>query len=181
MNQKYSFLILGILVILASSGVAEINAQADGDPLWLVIKSWEWDQETYQTSMMGGGTPFTATITFENMKGETAEITSLTMATAWTPNPAWSGSVIIASGATGTVEFPGMISAGQTGEQIISLTGIVKFGGTEYKMTWFTGATMNTETQIPGFPMESIALGLLAAIVVLFAKRGIRLPRARFQ
>jgi hypothetical protein len=181
MNQKYGFLIFSILIILASSGVAEINAQADGDPSWLVIKSWEWDKETYQTNIVGGGTPFTAMITFENMKGETAEITRLTMATAWTPNPTWSGSVTIAPGATGTVEFTGQIAAGQTGDQIISLTGIVKFGGTEYKMTWMKGATLSASSQIPGFPMESIALGLLAAIVVLFAKRGIRLPRARFQ
>lgn len=181
MNQKYSFLIFSVLIILASSGVAEINAQADGDPSWLVIKSWEWDKETYQTSLIGGGTPFTATITFENMKGETAEIISLTMATSWTPNPTWTGSVVIAPGATGTIEFPGTIAAGQTGEQIISLTGRVKFGGTEYKMTWMQGATLSSESQIPGFPMESIALGLLAALIVLFAKRGIRLPRARFQ
>jgi hypothetical protein len=161
--------------------VAEISAQAEGDPSWLVIKSWEWDKETYQTSIIGGGTPFTATIIFENMKGETAEIIRLTMATSWTPNPTWSGSVIIAPGDTGTVEFAGNIAAGQTGDHQISLTGIVKFGGTEYAMTWMKGATLTAESQIPGFPMESIAVGLLAAMVVLFAKRGIRLPRARFQ
>jgi len=132
--------------------------------------------------VIGGDTPFIASITFDNMKDETATIKSLTMATLWTPQPTWTGSISIPAGGTGTVEFKGSIAAGQTGDQTISLTGIVEFDGTEYKITWFKGSTLHIEAaMIPGFPVESVAFGLLAAITVLLLRRGIVLPKSRFQ
>ncbi len=182
MNRRYQFLVLGLLVVLAGSGIAEIGAQPEGNAEWLPIKSWEWDKEKYETQVIGGATPFTATITFENMKGETATITSLKMATVWTPQPTWTGSIPIPAGGTGTVEFKGSIAAGQTGDQTISLTGTVEFDGTEYKITWFKGSTLHIEAaMIPGFPVESMAFGLLAAIIVLLLRRGTALPKSRFQ
>ena len=178
MNRRYYFLVLGLLMVLAGSGVAEIGAQPEGNAEWLPIKSWEWDKDMYEVPAIGGSTSFTAHITFKNMRGETATITSLTMATVWTPQPTWTGSISIPAGGTGTVEFKGSIAAGQTGDHTISLTGTVEFDGTEYKITWFKGSTLHAEsTMIPGFPVESVAFGLLAAIIVLLLRRGIVLPK----
>lgn len=181
MDNRYNFLILGLLIILISSGVAEVSAQPEGDSAWLPITSWSWSSPQYEVSIIGGGTSFLAYITFENRKAETATITSLTMATPWTPQPTWNGRRAIAPGTQSSIEFNGQIPAGQVGNHVLSMTGIVEFDGTEYKMTWMEGATLIVTQGIPGFPIESITLGLLAAMVVLLAKRGIRLPTARFQ
>jgi len=133
--------------------------------------------------MMGGSTPFTATITFENLKDKTATITSLTMSGGWTgTQPTWTSSLVINPGQTGTIKLTGSIPAGETGDRAVALIGIVGFDGSEYKITWFNAATLRVKSaMIPGFPAESIALGLLGAIIVLFAKRAIRLPKPSLQ
>ncbi len=182
MDERHGFLVLSVLIVLASSSVTHAIAQSEGDSKWLPIKSWNWDKQVYETAMVGGATPFTALITFENKKGQKATITSLTMASGWSPQPTWKGEVTIAAGAEGTVEFKGSIAAGQTGDQLISLEGIVSFDGTAYKLTWFNVTTLSTKAQVvPGFPAESIALGLVAAVIVLFARRRKMLPRMSFQ
>lgn len=185
MNKGYLLLVVGLIVVLAGSSVADITAQAEGNAEWLPIKSWKWDKEKYETK--GQGTPyvpFTATITFENAKAETATITSLTMNAGWTTEkPTWGETLTIEPGATGTIEISGNIPPNEDGDRSVSLVGIVKFDGTEYEITWLDASTLRIEQQtgIPGFPTESIALGLLGAIIVLFAKRGIPLPKSRFQ
>ena len=183
MNKGYLLLVVGLIVVLAGSSTAEINAQAEGNAEWLPVESWEWDQSQYETQAIGGSTPFTATITFKNMKGETATITKLTMSAGWTgTQPTWEGTVTIEPDATGTVEFSGEIPAGETGDRSVALIGIVQFDGAEYEITWFNATMIHvTSSMIPGFPAESIALGLLGAVIVLFAKRGIQLPKSRFQ
>jgi len=47
MNRRYYSLVLGLLMVLAGSAVAEIGAQPEGNEEWLLIKSWEWDKEKY--------------------------------------------------------------------------------------------------------------------------------------
>ena len=182
MDKRHIVLVFSILVILAGSGVTQTLAQTEGDAAWLPIKSWKWDKQVYETSMVGAATPFTALITFENKKGQTATITALKMATSWNPQPTWTGEITIAPGAEGTIELEGNIAAGQTGDQLISLEGTVSFDGTAYKLTWFNVTTISTKAQaVPGFPVESIALGLIAAVIVLFIRRGKSLPKTRFQ
>lgn len=183
MNKGYLLLVLGLITFLAGSSAVEISAQAEGSADWLPIESWEWDQSLYQTQAIGGSTPFTATITFKNMKGETAIIKRLEIAAGWTgTQPTWEGALTIEPGETGTVEFNGEIPAGETGDRYVALVGIVSFGGVEYEIEWFNASMLSTKSSmIPGFPAESIALGLLGAVIVLFAKRGIRLPKSRFQ
>jgi len=182
MDERHGFLVLSVLIVLASSGVAQTIAQTEGDSAWIPIKSWKWDKEVYETSMVGAATPFTAIITFENKKEQTATITALTMATSWNPQPTWSGEVTIDPGAEKTIEFHGNIAAGQTGDQLISLEGTVSFDGTVYKITWFNASTISTKAQVvPGFPAESIALGLIAAVITLFIMRRKSLPKTRFQ
>ena len=180
MNKRYFILVIGVLMVLAGSGVAEISAQAEGSPDWLPVRNWEWDKDTYESPVFGSAS-FTATITFENMKAETATITNLELSSSWLPHPTWTGSVTISPGATGTVDFTGELPGGQAATEILSLTGIVKFDGTEYEIIWFQIKELKIKAGIPGFPGESIAVGLVAAIAVLLMRRGIRLPKTRFQ
>jgi len=180
-NKRYFVLVLGLLMVLAGSGVVEISAQAEGSADWLPIRSWEWDKDEYESPIFGGGASFTATITFENTKAETATITNLELSSTWLPHPTWTGSVTISPGTTGTVDFTGNIPAGQAATEILSLTGIVTFDGTEYEIIWFQAKELKIKAGIPGFPGESIAVGLVAAIAVLLMRRGIKLPKAGFQ
>ena len=165
------------LTILTLS-IIPVAAQTAGDTSWLTMDKLEWGTTNKRfASTETAITRVQPTLTFTNKKSETATITKVELYF----NPelsgkfSWEGSETVASGESTDIMIRVEIDKNQdTGSRDVMVRVMVTYGGKEYEIDYgkIDGITIYRPAGgIPGFPWESIALGLAIAFVVVISRR----------
>ncbi len=178
-----SVVALCLLTILAFS-VVPVAAQKAGDKAWLSMDRLNWGTTNKRFSSTETAiTRVQPTLRFTNHKADTATITKVEMYF----NPelsgkfSWEGSETVASGASTDIVIRAEIDKAQkTGDYDCKARVLVTYSGEEYEIDYgkIDAITIYRPAGgIPGFPWESIAMGLaIATIVVVSRRRILRIP-----